>query len=142
MTVLTSNVHLPFRFAVGATASRFYRGLRDDKTIFGTRCRVCKKVLVPARSFCAACCKEMDDWVELPDRGTLAGWSKTPTPDGYHAALIALEGADNALVHRLRSCDFARAQMGMKLAALWAAERKGAITDIVCFVPAISGAKP
>ena len=135
MTTLTSNVHLPFRFAVGATASRFYRGLRDDKTIRATKCGTCGKVMVPARSFCAVCCREMGEWVDLPDHGELAGWSKIQTPDGFHAALIRLQGADNALVHRLRASDLAEARMGMKVTAVWAEARKGAITDIVCFAP-------
>lgn len=135
MTILTSNVHLPFRFAVGATASRFFCALRDDKTILATRCRSCATVQVPARSFCAKCCKSMDDWVRLPDHGTLRGWSKTPSPDGFHAALIWLEGADNALVHRMRGGDLGGAGKGMKVAAVWAKERTGAITDIDCFAP-------
>ncbi len=137
---LRASVHLPFSFAVGATASRFYRALRDEKTIYGTRCDNCQRVSVPARSFCSHCCKTIDhhqtgQWIALPEYGTLIGWCETPNKDGFFTALIQLEGADNLLLHRVGQCDAVLLHKGLHLRAAWKASAAGTITDIVCFKP-------
>jgi uncharacterized OB-fold protein len=137
---LMSSVRLPFSFAVGAVASRFYQALRDEKTIYGTRCDGCAKVFVPARSFCGHCRKAIDHektghWVALPDNGTLVGWCETPLEEGYFNALIQLPGADNFLVHRVGQCAVDQLQKGMPVNAVWNELREGKITDIVCFRP-------
>jgi len=137
---IQSSVHLPFSFAVGAAASRFYRALRDEKSIYGTRCATCKKVSVPARSFCSHCRRaidhrENDPWVALPEYGTLGGWCETPSRDGFFTALIQLEGADNLLLHRIGQCDAGILHKGMQVRAVWKEPGEGAITDIVCFRP-------
>lgn len=133
---LQSSVRLPFRFAVGATASRFYLALKSEKTLYGTRCPACGNVSVPARSFCSQCRLPCDTWVALTDRGTLAGWSDEPSREGYRIALIRLPGADNLFLHRLGHCDGIALHAGMPLIADWAETRDGKITDIVCFRPA------
>ncbi|MBE7423780.1 MAG: hypothetical protein HS110_15335 [Zoogloeaceae bacterium] len=131
--ILRSAVRLPFRFAVGAAASRFYRALRDEKTLYGTRCDGCGKVSVPARSFCGHCRRKPAQWVALPDYGTLVGWCDTPTPAGFLTALIQLQGADNLLMHRVPKGIPLR--QGMAVRARWRESRNGAITDIKCFEP-------
>ena len=140
---LHSSVHLPFSFAVGATASRFYCALRDEKTIYGTRCDACEKVSVPARSFCSHCRKainhqETDRWVALPDCGTLVAWCETPSEEGFFTALIQLEGASNFLLHRIGQCNAGLVRNGMQVSAVWKDPGKGTITDIICFRPSSS----
>jgi len=132
---LQSSVHLPFRFAVGATASRFFLALKNEKTIYATRCPACAKVSVPARSFCSVCHLPCNTWVTLTDSGTLAGWSDMPTKEGYRIALIRLSGADNLFVHRLGHCAGVPLQIGMSVVADWAETREGKLTDILCFRP-------
>ncbi len=135
--ILRSVVRLPFRFAVGAAASRFYRALRDEKTLYGTRCDGCGKVSVPARSICNHCRREPAQWVALPDCGTLMGWCDTPTLAGFLTALIQLQGADNLLMHRVPNG--IPLQRGMTVRARWRESRNGAITDIECFEPDLGG---
>ncbi len=129
--LLTARVRLPFSFAVGATASRFFAALRDEKIIYGSSCTNCCKVQVPARSDCTVCQQPMADWVALPSHGTLRGWSADD--NGEHTlALIQLEGADNQLLHRLRG-DPATFTKGMKVTAVWRKKRSGSLADIACF---------
>lgn len=131
--ILRSAVRLPFRFAVGAAASRFYRALRDEKTLYGTRCDGCGKVSVPARSFCSLCRRAPAQWVALPDHGILVGWCDSPTPAGFLTALIQLQGADTLLLHRVPKATPLR--QGLAVKARWAESRSGAITDIEFFQP-------
>jgi len=133
LQILRSAVRLPFRFAVGAAASRFYRALRDEKTLYGTRCGGCGKVSVPARSFCSHCRQAPAQWIALPDHGILVGWCDSPTQAGFLTALIRLPGADNLLLHRVPKATPLR--QGLAVKARWAESRTGAITDIECFQP-------
>lgn len=139
---LGSSVHLPFSFAVGATASAFYRALRDEKTIYGTRCDSCGSISVPARSCCSRCRKGIDHrdsekWVVLPEHGELAGWCETPSQEGFFTALIQLAGAGNLLLHRIGQCHSEQLYKGMQVRAVWKDFGEGAITDIICFRPDI-----
>jgi uncharacterized OB-fold protein len=65
-----------------------------------------------------------DDWVEVGPAGVVVSW----TP-GW--ALIRLDGADTALLHRVDG----EVTTGARVTPRWRAERVGAITDIECFVP-------
>ena len=51
---IKTEIRLPYELAYGATWTRFFDGLKN-KTIFGTKCTKCERVLVPARSFCPRC---------------------------------------------------------------------------------------
>lgn len=143
---LLSRVHLPFRFAAGATASRFFKALRDEKTIYGVRCIGCGRVTVPARSLCSACHRPMalqnsPTWVALPDKGALVHWGLLDE-DGFAVALIQLSGADNLLLHRVSCSVQTELQPQMPVRAVWrdapglgAQSRRGGITDIDFFLP-------
>ena len=61
-------------------------------------------------------------------RSRLQGWLK----DG----LIRLDGADVPMLHLVDTGDEAAMATGMRVKVRWAAERRGSITDIACFVPA------
>lgn len=43
-----------YTYFAGAAASRFFAALKEERTIQGTRCPSCARMLVPARSFCDA----------------------------------------------------------------------------------------
>ena len=94
-----------YRYFAGATASRFFRELREHRRIMGTRCEGCRRTLVPARAYCDACFVPTDDWVELGVTGRLDTFTILATkfpglPDpprvlGY----VTLEGADTAILN-------------------------------------------
>ncbi len=131
---LTVKVTLPFRYAVGATASRFFKELRDNRKIFGTECPVCKKVLVPARSYCSCCRKKTERWVELGQSGSLAGWTGGENEQTI-PCLVRLQGADTLFVHRLSNYKRIELREGLPLEVVWQEERTGSINDIAFFQP-------
>lgn len=141
-------VSLPYRWALGPTWTRFFDGLKEEK-IYGTRCKKCKKVYVPAKSFCPDCYNDLDTWSEVSQEGTLTSWTlvqksyagqvKEPP---YAIGLIRLDGADCDFVHFIGGIDAADLQKtkkklktGTRVKAVWSKEKHSDIHDISYFKP-------
>jgi uncharacterized OB-fold protein len=145
---LESEVRLPYRIAYGATWTRFFEGLRQEK-ILGTKCLRCSRVLVPARTFCPRCFEDTEVWVECSQEGTLIAWCLTnytyfaqPLKPPFISALIRLDGTDVNFMHLLGGFDVAdlsavraRIKNGMRVRAVWAKRKKGHILDLRYFEP-------
>lgn len=105
----TWNFH--YTYFAGETASRFFKELRENKRVMGTRCTSCQRVLVPARAFCDACFCRTDEWVEVGPGGVLetftvitAAFPGLPKPPVV-LAYATLDGADTALVNLISGLD-------------------------------------
>ena len=131
-----SAIRIPFRYAAGVAGSRFLAALRDERRILGGRCAACALVYAPLRSFCAACGAAPLAEVEIGPGGVLQSW--TERADGTVFALVRLDGADAALLHRLLAAP-GEARCGMRVRARFAAERRASILDIAGFEPAAGG---
>ncbi len=138
---VTAGVNLQFSYAAGEAASRFLIALRDEKMIYGTRCPDCRRVLVPARSFCPRCFVETREWVEVGPAGTLTAFApapllpRSPAP-ALALALIRLDGANTALVHRIGELSDVTPRIGLRVTAVFADARSGTILeDIAYFKP-------
>ena len=129
---IQEGVSLTFRYAAGKTASRFLAALRDERRIYGTRCPQCRRVLVPARSFCPRCGVDTGEWVEVGPAGRLLAFT---VRDGQVFGLIRLDGADTGLVHLLGEVERETWHVGMRVEAVFAEERAGDIRDIAHFRP-------
>ena len=127
--MLTEGIRIPFRFATGAVTSRFLQALADDAVILGSRCGECSRVACPARSCCPWCCADVSELEPVGPAGVLVAMTRTSNRGAY--ALVRLDGADGALVHRLIGDELAR---GTRVVATFAEERHGSITDIDGFV--------
>jgi uncharacterized OB-fold protein len=131
-----------YTYFAGNAASRFFAEIRENRRVMGTRCPKCRRVLVPARSFCDACFERTTDWVPVANEGTLetftiitAAFPGLPKPPVV-LAYVTLDGADTALVNVVTGVDCsdidaAAAQLfGQPRAALsFVAEPKGRMTD-------------
>lgn len=124
-------IQIPFTYAAGQAGSRFLVALRDQGRIMGSTCGACGHVSVPTRSFCPVCSEaELSD-VELANEGCLVSW--TILPDRGVFALIDLDGADGALLHRLIDPP-AELVVGQRVRAQFADDRKAHIGDLTGFV--------
>jgi len=146
--ILTDKVAIPYEIAAGPTWTRFFEGFRQEK-IYGTRCRKCKRVLVPARSFCPRCFVDTDEWIEISQEGSIVSWALTeyeyygmPTKPPFIGALIRLDGTDSNFLHLIGGFDLSDPEFvrktvknGMKVRAVWNKEKKGHIMDIKYFEP-------
>ncbi|CAG0948032.1 hypothetical protein ANRL1_04847 [Anaerolineae bacterium] len=129
---VTAGVNLRFSYAAGEAASRFLIALRDEIKIYGTRCPGCRRVLVPARSFCPRCFVVTSEWIAVGPAGTLIAFAATRD---FPLALVRLDGADTALVHRINAANADALRIGLRVVLVFAETRAGNILDIAYFKP-------
>ena len=141
-----------YSWSLGPAMSKFLMGLKDG-TILGRMCRKCRRVLVPPRMFCEHCYGPTDEWVELPDTGTVQTFSIsrldpdarriTKKKDYILIGVISIDGASekHGFIHYFGEMKHEELKIGMKVKAVWkpAKEREGAITDIRYFKPLKKG---
>lgn len=139
---IPGNWNFDYRYFAGDTATRFFRELRDNRRIMGTRSPVSGKVMVPARSFSDADYVLATEWVETGPGGTLEVFSiigaKFPgLPDPpFVIGYVTLDGADTAVLNYVCGVDLTdldvAAQVLLKrprVIAVFKDDREGRITD-------------
>ena len=126
----------------GPTRSRFLMELRDNKRIMGTKCPICNRVYVPARSTCYVCFKPMDEWVEVSNEGTLVTYTVVhqaeppyPVETPFVYGIIKLDGADTNMAHIIGEVNPKKLRIGMRMQVVFKEERVGSILDIKYFKP-------
>jgi len=100
--LVEGRIRIPYRWPAGKVAGRFLSVLRNEKRFEGLRCPQCRKVTVPPRPRCLACRVASEDRVTVGPQGTVTTWTRTPK--GI-LALVRLDGADTAILHRLIDVD-------------------------------------
>jgi len=139
---LSAPIELAFDYtrSLGATLSRFMTGLAD-RTVVGTRCSD-GRVYVPPLEYDPLTHAPVTEFVEVADRGVVLSWTWTDEPlpgqplDGPFAwALVKLDGADTGMLHAVAVDSPEAIRTGLRVRAQWAAERRGHVRDIACFVP-------
>lgn len=140
--VHASRISVPYHWWAGETASRFFISLRDDQTILGTQCSACGKTYVPPRKTCPTCFTPHTQWKAVASQGSLVTFTVVrrplaalPQKPPILYGLIRLDGADTALLHIIGGVRPEDVQIGMRLQARFARERRGTIFDIECFCP-------
>jgi uncharacterized OB-fold protein len=140
--VYHGKIYIPNTYTAGAVGSRFLIEMRDNKKIMGTKCTTCDLVYVPARSVCKHCFAQLDQWVEVSDKGTLLTYTVAGQSNGVQPVdppiiygIVQLDGASTGLVHMLSGVDFEKLAVGMRVKAVFAEKRVGSILDIKYFAP-------
>jgi len=135
-------IYIPNTYSAGAVGSRFLIELRDAKRIMGTRCPTCNRVYVPARSVCKDCFGQLDEWIEVSDKGTVLTYSVRHQPNPVQPVeppvvygIVQLDGADTGFVHMLGEVDPEQLRIGMRVQAVFKEERVASILDIKYFKP-------
>jgi uncharacterized protein len=128
MLVVASSIEI--QHTASLPESTFLRGLEDGK-LLGARTKCGRggepgKVYFPAREADPATGKQLDEFIELPDKGTVttfaiinipfAGQRITPP---YVAAYVLLDGADIPFLHLVTEIDASEVRMGMRVEAVW-----------------------
>jgi len=130
----------------GVAIGRYLTGLKQGK-LLGVKCDKCGRKMIPPRAFCEWCFKPIDGWVELKDTGVIntfslcyVTWDVQRIKEPLIPAVIEIDGASKGMgiMHLLSGADPKTFKRGMKVKAVWkpAAEREGAITDILYWKPA------
>lgn len=131
-----------YTYFAGEAATRFFRELADHRRIMGTRCTSCRRLLVPARSFCDACMEPTREWEQVGPEGTLETFTIITTafpglpPPPIVMAYVTLDGADTALINLVLGEDLSdieaaaqRLNAQPRVKVQFVAEPKGRITD-------------
>jgi uncharacterized OB-fold protein len=134
-----------YAWDTGVAIGRYLAELKDGRLI-GVRCNKCRRTVIPPRNFCEWCFRPMDDWVHLPDTGTVntfslcyVTWDMRYLTEPEIPAVIDIDGTTPrvGIMHRLGDVDPKKVGIGMKVQAVWkpAKEREGSILDIKYFRP-------
>jgi uncharacterized OB-fold protein len=130
------------RYTFGIAGERFFREIKENGRILGTRCSNCGRTYVPAAAFCERCLSELHEWEDVGVVGEVVtftilhvSYDGAPLEDPEIVALIKL--GDGGLIHRLGEIAPELVTIGMKVEASFKppGDRSGAITDISCFRP-------
>lgn len=130
------------RYTAGLAGERFFRAVKDEGRILGTRCTQCDRTYVPATIFCERCLGKLEEWVDVGTRGQVHTYTllyedlddaRLDTPE--IVAFVRL--GNGGLVHRLGEVEAEAVTIGMPVEAVFkpADERDGSILDIVYFRP-------
>jgi len=142
LITIEGNWSFKYTYFAGESASRFFHELRNNRRIMGTRCTGCRRILVPARSFCDACMQRTDEWVAVGPEGVLetftiitAAFPGLPKPP-IVMAYVTLDGADTALINLVQGVDLSdidaaarRLNTLPRVRVEFVGEPKGRITD-------------
>ena len=132
------------RYTAGIAGERFFRAIKDEARILGTRCDACRLTYVPATMFCERCFAELDEWVDVASRGQVFTYTvlcrdldDQPLDEPAVLAYVKLDDCDGGLVHYLGELDDDCLCIGLEVEAVFkdAAEREGSILDIKYFRP-------
>ena len=137
---------LPYEYAIGKLSVKFFKELKENKKLLGSKCPNCGKVHLPPRTVCVDCFIKMDvkNLIELENKGTLYGFTVVnypfvdpqtgglrPFPYGY--AIFKLDGADTYTMHFVDETDPNKLKVGMRVEAVFKDEREGNLGDIINF---------
>ena len=142
--VVNGKLALPYTYFAGRVGSKFLTTIRDEKKIMGIKCNKCNKVFVPPRQTCDVCLEDIrDNWVDVQNTGEVTNFTVVryddkhlPKKAPYVLAMIKLDGADTSLVHVVEGIDVDKAEVGLKVEAVFAEESTNTILDIDHFKPA------
>ncbi len=118
--LVEGRIKIPYRWPARRVAGRFLEILRSEKRFEGLRCARCRQVTVPPRPCCPACGAREHEPLTVGPTGTVTTWTRRP--QGLFA-LVCLDGADTAILHRLLGVDSPRS--GMRVVAVVDDELRG-----------------
>jgi uncharacterized OB-fold protein len=115
------------RYTYGVAGERFFRSIKEDAKILGTKCNKCERVYVPAALFCERCLDQLDEWVDVGTKGEIVTFTH------LH---MNIKLGDGGIIHRLISPESLEIEIGMTAQAVFKpkTERVGSILDILHFV--------
>jgi hypothetical protein len=138
------DIPIASRYTAGIAGERFFRAIKEEGRFLGTHCEACDLIYVPATMFCERCFAELDEWIEVPNRGTIFTYTvlyrdldEKPLDPPAILAYVKLDGSDGGLVHYIGETEKNLIYIGMEVEAVFkdAAEREGSILDVQHFRP-------
>jgi uncharacterized OB-fold protein len=125
VTMLVTPITLQIQHSASQPESAYLRALQQGK-LLGARTGAEGKLYFPAREADPATGLPLDNYVELPDKGTVTTFAVINIPFAgqrieppYVAAYVLLDGADIPFLHLVSEIDAHDVRMGMRVEAVW-----------------------
>ena len=138
------DIPIASRYTAGIAGERFFRAIKEEGRFLGTHCETCDLIYVPATMFCERCFAELEEWIEVPNRGTIFTYTvlhrdldDKPLDPPAILAYVKLDGSDGGLVHYIGETEKNLLYIGMEVEAVFkdVADREGSILDVQYFRP-------
>jgi uncharacterized OB-fold protein len=128
VTMLVSPSTIEIQHTASQPESAFLRALEQGK-LLGARSGADGKVYFPPREANPTTGRPLDEFVELPDKGTVTTFAIINIPFAgqrikppYVAAYVLLDGADIPVLHLVSDIEADKVRMGMRVQAVWKPE--------------------
>ncbi|WNG92359.1 Zn-ribbon domain-containing OB-fold protein [Mycobacterium sp. ITM-2016-00318] len=125
VTIQVSPSSIEIQHTASLPETAYLKALKEGK-LLGARTGPNGKLYFPAREADPATGKVLDEFVELPDKGTVTTFAIINIPFAgqrikppYVAAYVLLDGADIPFLHLVSDIDAADVRMGMRVEAVW-----------------------
>jgi uncharacterized OB-fold protein len=125
VTMQVTPITLEIQHTASHPESAYLRALQEGK-LLGARTGEDGKLYFPAREADPATGLALDNYVELPDKGTVTTFAIINIPFAgqrikppYVAAYVLLDGADIPFLHLVTDVDASEVRMGMRVEAVW-----------------------
>ena len=119
-------VSIEIQHTASLPESTFLRGARGGQAAGRAHRARTGKVYFPPREADPATGKQLDEFIELPDKGTVTTFAIINIPFAgqrikppYVAAYVLLDGADIPFLHLVTEIDASEVRMGMRVEAVW-----------------------
>ncbi|WP_343709981.1 OB-fold domain-containing protein [Mycobacterium sp.] len=125
VTMIVTPISMQIQHSASQPESAYLRALQEG-TLLGAKTGTDGKIYFPAREADPATGLALDNYVELPDKGTVTTFAiinipfagqRIPPP--YVAAYVLLDGADIPFLHLVTDIDASEVRMGMRVQAVW-----------------------
>ena len=137
------NLPVTSRYSFGLAGEKFFRAIKDEGRILGSRCQECNRTYVPGTIFCERCLGEVIEWVDVGTTGevhtfTLLFENYDGSPRQEPEIVVFVSFGDGGIIHRLGEVEPQDVTIGMQVEAVFKpqSERTGSILDIEYFKPA------
>ncbi|MGV0700509.1 Zn-ribbon domain-containing OB-fold protein [Mycolicibacter sinensis] len=125
VSMVITPIALEIQHSASHPESAYLRAFKEGK-LLGARTGADGKVYFPAREADPATGRQLTDYVELPDTGTITTFAIINIPfqgqkikPPYVAAYVLLDGADIPFLTLVSDVDAADVRMGMRVQAVW-----------------------
>jgi len=144
MTSWKDKIPVNYIYTVGIAGEKFFREIKDNGKIVGTKCEKCEVTYVPPKIYCERCFSRLENYIDVGTKGTVHTFTicyenvdGTKKEEPTIIAMVKIDGTDGGLVHWLGEIDSKDVEIGMSVEAIFKAkeEREGSILDITYFKP-------
>lgn len=125
VTMLVTPTSIEIQHTASLPETRFLKAL-EEGTLLGARSGKDGKVYFPPKEADPATGQALDEFVELPDHGTVTTFAIINIPFAgqrikppYVAAYVLLDGADIPFLHLVTEIEATEVRMGMRVQAVW-----------------------